>query len=311
MVPSKNLLSCSHFNGYLLLQSVKPDVDLSVIVWYHSLMNLPEFLDRITTVTGYKPRHRTGDTYQGRCPVHDDKKSSLSITGDSSKVVVNCFAGCDWKDILGYVEQGICTSYTEEKVYETPPPWLRKIEKVYSYKDAKGKLLYQKVRFPGKDFSIRYKQGNWWWYGYPADVEPVLYNLPNVMKSTSVFVVEGEKDADRLISLGLCATCNYDGASVGKSDWRDSYTQCLRDKCVMLLSDNDEAGICHMTNVFNKLQDVVKEVSIIPLTGLTYKRDISDWLDLGYSIEELRSLYVRTKNKEIGVHYGSGYNGSS
>lgn len=43
-----------------------------------------------------------------------------------------------------------------------------------------------------------------------------LYNLPQVpaaaKKGLCVFIVEGEKDADRLNSLGYVATCNYDGA---------------------------------------------------------------------------------------------------
>ena len=45
--------------------------------------------------------------------------------------------------------------------------------------------------------------------------------------STTVFVVEGEKDADNLAALGLVSTTNVGGA--GK--WRESYNDALRAEC--------------------------------------------------------------------------------
>jgi hypothetical protein len=53
------------------------------------------------------------------------------------------------------------------------------------------------------------------------------YRLPQLRAAPAdllVFVVEGEKDANRLASLGLVATCNPGGA--GK--WRSSFSQFFR-----------------------------------------------------------------------------------
>ena len=33
------------------------------------------------------------------CPVHDDRKPSLSIRDGERRLIVNCFAGCDWQDV--------------------------------------------------------------------------------------------------------------------------------------------------------------------------------------------------------------------
>jgi hypothetical protein len=45
-----------------------------------------------------------GGCWHGRygmacCPVHDDRKPSLSIRDGERLLIVNCFAGCDWQDV--------------------------------------------------------------------------------------------------------------------------------------------------------------------------------------------------------------------
>src|ERR1700682_4364018 len=41
-----------------------------------------------------KPR-KSGDSWQARCPAHDDKQASLSISeGQDGKVLLHCHAGC-------------------------------------------------------------------------------------------------------------------------------------------------------------------------------------------------------------------------
>jgi hypothetical protein len=38
--------------------------------------------------------------YSCRCPVHEDDQASLSIlVRKDGRVIVNCYAGCDWLDI--------------------------------------------------------------------------------------------------------------------------------------------------------------------------------------------------------------------
>jgi len=45
--------------------------------------------------------HRAGATWMARCPTHDDRSPSLSISASKDgKVLVHCHAGCDQRDVI-------------------------------------------------------------------------------------------------------------------------------------------------------------------------------------------------------------------
>ena len=96
------------------------------------------------------------------------------------------------------------------------------IEKIYSYEDINGNEVYQALRMKPKSFRQRHKvNGDWVWK--MDGVERVLYRLPKITVAQSVWIVEGEKDAENLAAIGFEATCNVGGA--GK--WLDSYSETL------------------------------------------------------------------------------------
>ncbi|MBN2512533.1 MAG: hypothetical protein JXB18_06305 [Sedimentisphaerales bacterium] len=120
-------------------------------------------------------------------------------------------------------------------------------------------------------------------------VEPVLYRLPELLAadpSSIVFIPEGEKDVENLVSLGLVATCNLGGA--GK--WRASYSDVLSGRHVVILPDNDDPGRKHAEQVARSLSGKAKEIKILILDGLPPKGDVSDWLAAGHNKEELMRL---------------------
>jgi putative DNA primase/helicase len=50
--------------------------------------------------------HRAGTTWMARCPVHEDRSPSLSITmGNDGKVLVRCHAGCDQRDLIAALQE--------------------------------------------------------------------------------------------------------------------------------------------------------------------------------------------------------------
>jgi DNA primase len=50
--------------------------------------------------------HRAGATWMARCPVHDDRSPSLSISaGKDGKVLVRCHAGCDQRDLIAALQE--------------------------------------------------------------------------------------------------------------------------------------------------------------------------------------------------------------
>lgn len=159
----------------------------------------------------------------------------------------------------------------------------------YDYRDEKSELLYQVVRFEPKDFRQRRPKVGGGWDWSVKGVRSVLYRLPELAKAEPgqpVFVVEGEKDADRLTLLGLLSTTNAGGA--GK--WKAEYTQLLHGRTVIILPDNDEPGEQHAIKVAAELRGVAASVKILRLPGLPEKGDVSTWLDLGGTEAELWKL---------------------
>ena len=159
----------------------------------------------------------------------------------------------------------------------------QRISKIYDYKDMAGTTVFQVVRFEPKGFAQRrpHKDGFIWGLG---EVEPILYRLPEVTQAIgegkTVFICEGEKDADNLVALGLSATT----CPMGAGKWRQSYTDALKG-CheAIVLADKDDPGRAHAESVANSLYSAgipIKVVEVPDIEGATIK-DVSDWLTAG------------------------------
>ncbi len=186
----------------------------------------------------------------------------------------------------------------------------RKVIAAYDYRDEKGTLLYQVLRYLPKGFSQRRPDGNngWVWHldcsrpvechklGHqpltPAITRRVLYRLPELMKAlasdsdTCVFVNEGEKGADALAELGFAATCSPHGA--GK--WRDEYSESLAGANVVLIEDNDEKGRTHTEVAGDSLRRVTENVKVLRLPSLPAGGDVVDFLACGGTRDGLFDL---------------------
>lgn len=176
-----------------------------------------------------------------------------------------------------------------------------KIVATYDYRDESGELLMQVVRMEPKTFRQRRPdptaRDGWAWS--VKDVRVVPYRLPELLAAPEavVYLVEGEKDADRLASVGLVATTNAGGA--GK--WTQSHSQFLRGRRVVILPDNDEPGRAHAQKVMKALKGVATDVRTVTLPGLPEKGDVSNLLDAGATVEDLLRLLSRTPAAAPGV----------
>jgi len=169
-----------------------------------------------------------------------------------------------------------------------------KIVKTYDYRDEKGKLLFQVCRMVPKDFRQRQPKPGGGWEWSVKNVRQVPYRLDLLAKADpkeTVFVSEGEKDVDRLIELGLAATCNAGGAE----KWKKCHADCVAACPVVILEDNDDSGKKHTWQVAASLISKATSVKIIELPGLPEKGDISDWLDAGHTVDELLELVEATE----------------
>lgn len=172
-----------------------------------------------------------------------------------------------------------------------------RIVATYDYVDESGRRLSQAVRYEPKQFKQRRPSelGGWEWN--LKGVRSVPYRLPELLeaigKGQTVFVVEGEKDVDNLGKVGVIATCNAAGA--GK--WKAEHAAFLKDADVVILPDNDEAGRKHAELVARSLRGVAARVRMIDLPGLAAKGDVSDWLSMGRSGDELWELVQRSQDE--------------
>jgi 5S rRNA maturation endonuclease (ribonuclease M5) len=180
---------------------------------------------------------------------------------------------------------------------EHKPQQRRRIVATYSYVDEHGAVLFEVVRYQPKDFRQRRPDGNGGYIWSLGDTRRVPYHLPEVLSADEVVIVEGEKDADRLRSLGFTATTSPGGGGtkVG-AKWRPEFSDMLIGKRISLLADNDPIGRKHARAIAADLLGKAETVKLVRLPGLTEKgQDVSDWLDAGHTADELRRLIKNTE----------------
>ncbi|MCL2412256.1 MAG: hypothetical protein FWC97_11510 [Treponema sp.] len=171
----------------------------------------------------------------------------------------------------------------------TPKP--KKIRTLnYRYLNADGSLAYRKERYEydngSKSFCFFNPEGE----KRLGTIPRVLYNLPAVLKAEdreTVYIVEGEKAADAIISAGRIATTLDGGAN---SPWHPQYAEFLKGKSIFLIPDIDEAGQKYVEKIVRKLPaEDLKNTKVAFLTGLPESGDICDWFEIGRTIEDIEN----------------------
>jgi len=145
----------------------------------------------------------------------------------------------------------------------------------YLYHDEHGNLAYWKERIePGRKTNkeFRFYHGN---RESGRGGDPILYNLPIVIKSKAVIFTEGEKQADIVNRWGLCGT-TFDSGS--NSKFPSAMVEHLKGKRVAILRDNDAPGLVYAEMIGRTLHGVCELSKIVLLPGLPLKGDICDWI---------------------------------
>ncbi len=246
------------------------------------------------------------DGWNAKCPAHPDDKNSLHVAeAEDGRVLLHCHAGCRVEQIVHKAGRSMSDLFprkdgatprrsTFRPANETP-------EAVYDYVDETGGLLFQVVRFEGKQFRQRRPSHQeppaspWIWN--LEGVRKPLYRLPEVLTAVDlqrrgkfpqpIFVVEGEKDANALARLGLCATTNPGGA--GK--WTGAHTAQITGAAdVIIVPDKDKPGEDHASAVATALSERVGRVRLLRLPDLPEKGDLSDWIAAGGTVAALAAL---------------------
>jgi len=247
-------------------------------------MQINEIIPRFS---GVKPNGK--NSYQAKCPCHDDKTASLTISEQNNKILMYCHAGCDVQSICAAVGISQSDLFTEPiPTISSKKETMREVCR-YIYTDADGIPIHTTIRYEPKSFRQAALNPNGSIKEWSLkNTNTVLYNLPAVIAAHTVYIVEGEKDADNLKGLGFVATTS----PMGASKWKRSYTETLRGKNVIIIPDNDAAGRKHVETVCLALKGNAQSVKIARLTGVPNKGDVSDYLAEAHSYEEAQNMIL-------------------
>jgi 5S rRNA maturation endonuclease (ribonuclease M5) len=212
---------------------------------------------------GLKASKHTATEALYQCPAHPDKSPSLSVSQRGARVLVHCLAGCSQEA----VRQALAfewRDFTDDRDHE-----------VYDYRAADGSHVKAQIR------NLKVKG-----FRQVGDTKAhLLYRLPEVIRAVAegvpVWFVEGEKDANRLASLGLCATTN-DGGAGGLSPSID--LSALAGANVVVIPDRDAAGTKWAATLATRLAELTSSVT---WRQAQQGKDVSDHLDAGLTLDDL------------------------
>ena len=193
-----------------------------------------------------------------KCPYHDDRHASGSVWQDPEGVWRYKCHACDASgDVFDLQSRNSGRAVGDilkaerrpgERVFATLGDLRLAVSRggqIESEHDYGGDLLVFRLRTPdGKAFRQAHPvRGGWVMRAGPKPWP--LYNRSGIERAEQVVVVEGEKCADALFALGICATTSPCGAGKAQyADWRP-----LAGKQVILWPDSDDPGRAHMKTV--------------------------------------------------------------
>jgi putative DNA primase/helicase len=158
----------------------------------------------------------------------------------------------------------------------------------WDYHDEEGHLIACVYRYDtstGKEFrpwDVKAQK-------YKAPDPRPLYNKPGILQSDSVIVVEGEKCAEALIGIGMCATTAMGGANapIDKTDWSP-----LKGKHVLVWPDNDGPG----KEYGDKLAAWLHHQPVLSLSQVHLPDDLPEKWDAADAVAEGRDIEVFLKH---------------
>lgn len=226
---------------------------------------------------------RSGRGWLGHCPGHEDHHASLSIAaGDDGRALLICHAGCKTEAVVGALGLGMADLYPSANGAGPASRGRGRGQEVrYPARLADGSLSnerFEHVRLDRPDGSKRM----WWERDGRKGLNGLspsgfaLYEIEYVDATASddVVVVEGEKAADALRSIGVPAVGSVTGAAA---------TPChealvaLAGRKVVLWPDADAAGLAHVQRIATALVGVAASVSWVkPPAGAEPGWDAAD-----------------------------------
>jgi hypothetical protein len=240
------------------------------------------------------------------CPVpghgrgNGDKNPSLSITESNGKYLFHCHGGCDQHSVFDAVRERNLLPSIQRQEYSlalikgelmTMPT----LEQEWEYKDEDGNTLFVKRRFKtntekGKTYSLHKVDAAGNRKGSMIGARIVPYKLPELINAReagrAIYLVEGEKAADALVSIGAIATTSHAGAG----HWPEDITQYFTGAVVIVVPDCDAPGWKYAKRVVEALLPVAKAVRVLDFNLPELGDDAYEWVADGGDRAKLAEL---------------------
>lgn len=238
---------------------------------------------------------KVSDGWLARCPAHNDPKGSLHLSETSDGVLVHCFAGCKYDDILSAVSNGhakvpVKTAAPATKFVQVEPqtwweeytgiPWAfwadlgvtsDRTSLIFSWA---GLRATKRRRAGSKEFT---------WQPSSASAPP-LWPMPSKELPDTVFLTEGESDCGVLRWCGFEAFGVTKGAASkpGPLVWKALLLRGV--KYVYMCFDADSPGLDGARGYLDELAEV----------GLTGKvLNVGEMLESLFGEKDIRDAWKR------------------
>lgn len=242
---------------------------------------------------------------QCKCPAHDDKQASLTISKGRKCTVFRCFAGCTFEAILsaaGLEKKNTFYDAEPQQRVSKNQYWLEHNATRYDYHRL-DTLQYDctKWRKPDKNFEWGiYKENE---YVRSTKENPINRHTLSVFcngrikalkdaidNGALICYTEGEKDTQTLCKNGYTAF-----TFGGVHTFKDEILPYLKGGNFLVFADNDTQGITDAEHITQRLNTVGQARMIVPSD--IPKGDISDYMQ-AHTKEELQALINATMQAE-------------
>ena len=247
---------------------------------------------------------RANGQWVASCPVpshgkgNGDKNPSLSVhIDDEGKPLFHCHGGCTQESVF----QTIRDMQLLPELEERPDPLanikpLPKVEfqQEWQYQDEDRVTVFVKHRLrvgeSGKTYRLYKVDPNGKRYPTLGDARIVPYKLPELLDAKTagriIYLAEGEKAVDALMSLGVAATTSHSGAG----NWPEAITEYFAGANVVILPDNDLSGWAYAQRAAAAILPIAKALKVVDLGLQEQGDDAYEFIEAGGGRAELAAL---------------------
>ena len=247
---------------------------------------------------------RANGQWVASCPVpshgkgNGDKNPSLSVhIDDEGKPLFHCHGGCTQESVF----QTIRDMQLLPELEERPDPLanikpLPKVEfqQEWQYQDEDRVTVFVKHRLrvgdTGKTYRLYKVDTDGRRYPTLGDARIVPYKLPELLDAKTagriIYLAEGEKAVDALMSLGVAATTAHSGAG----HWPEAITEYFAGANVVILPDNDLSGWSYARKAAEAILPIAKALKVVDLGLQDQGDDAYEFIEAGGGRPELAAL---------------------